>query len=608
MDKMRLKLLKAIDKKNATMKKVNFVAKLKFLDTLIMWRNQSVYLLGGLLVIAAVFYPTLQKDAIYWTGGKNLSNLATIPWLGLALHLVNVVVAYFFIRLFAPAKGVAVAIALLWGIHPIHTDIINTTIRQSYLMFSAFYILSMLVYVYYLRYTLTPKRWLFYGFSLVLFGVAAYLQRIAWIFPFIFVLLDYAENRQLKWQVWVEKLPFLLLIFISGYFSMHASQVGSPMASSWQQLWMGGYALSIYMAKFFAPVGLLLIDPYSESIFSKFILLFGAAVILSFLVGLIVLIVRKKMLLNKEVTFGLLFFLLHLSPSLLLPIDGYLAWASYKAYLPLLGLCYATFGLYLFFAGQERLKLSIGVVVGLMLIWGYLSWQRAIFSQSSMKLFTEVIAQYPKDGLAYYLRGNLFLIKKQYDKAFEDLDRANSYQPEVMTTFLIGHTANKLKDYKVSAEAYEKATAAQPNLKTTFRYMVDMSLNNTFNDKPVEARQLLDQAAPLANNVQLKTEWNLAYGVHYTRYLVLDKAIPYYEEAIKLSPTDPDAYTNIGVIKIYFGKNEEAISYLKRAEILKPNDKIIYGNLANCYKNIKDTVTANYYAQKYNQIVALEKK
>ena len=575
-----------------------------------MWRNQHFYLLGILLVVAVVFYPVLDRDAIYWIGGKNISDLLGVKWLGLSLHLANVVAVYFFSFLVLRKPFVAMAICLLWGVHPMHTDTVAWTVRQSNLLFSALYVLSLSFYLLYLRSRGEQKQWLFYGVSLLLFAVAAYVQRFALIAPLAFLLFDFFEQRKLQRDSWVDKLPFFLFIIVSLYFSMHSSQVQSPndMLPFFQKIWLGGYVLSLYVAKFFVPIGLTLINPFSVALLSKLILLFGAFVVLGLVALLVIGIIRKKVLINVEFTFGILFFLVHILPSLSIPFDENLVWIAYKAYLPYLGLCYAILGLYYFFVKQPKMAVSVALLAVLVLPLGYLSWQRATLWKSTLALFTEVIEQYPKDGLAYNLRGNIYLKKKGYDLALADLDKSNLLQPDAITTFLMGHILYRLNEYKTSIIAYEKASSMQPDLANTFRYCMDMAVNKAaVNDKP-KAQEFLKQAEKFVTDNTVKAEYLLGCGLYYSALSQYDVAVQSYKSALEINSSLVEAYKNISAIRIHQKRIDEALVYLKRAEVLAPYDKAILINLANCYVVKKDTPKTDYYKQKYKWVLANEKK
>ncbi|SFE82368.1 tetratricopeptide repeat protein [Thermoflexibacter ruber] len=570
-----------------------------------MWRSPYIFLIGILILICTVYYPSLDRDIIYWSGGRNLSNLATIPWLNLAFHLVNTLVVYFFVSTLLRNFWVGLAVTLFWGIHPLHADILSATARQGNLLFYGFYLLSLLFYLLYLRFIGT--RWLLYGISLLCFGIAAYLQPLAWITPLVFFLLDYFEHRKWERQSYIDKLPFVGLLILSLFIGINTapSYFTNLVPSTFQKLWLGGYALGVYVSKFFVPLYWNIINPLT---LDKSILLIGALVVAS-CVGLIafLFIRRRTLLVHRNTVFALLFFLLHILPTLVVPVDGYLMWVAYKSYVSYVGLSLFVVALYQLLFRQADKKMSLALVIIPCLVLAYVSYQRTIEWQSTKKLLTDVIEEYPNDELAYYLRGNIFLSEKNYEEAFKDLDKANLLRPDALTTFQLAHVLNKLNDFETSIKGYEMAVKMQPSLENTFRYYLDMAFNNAYIYNAPKARELFAKAEPLATTNELKAEWYLYYAMYYIRYLEFDKAIEHCEKALSLNPVLADAYTNLGTVKLYQGKLDEAVAYLKKADALKPNDKIILGNLAVCYRDKKDTLMANYYAQKYQLLTGKDK-
>lgn len=570
-----------------------------------MWRSPYIFLIGILILICTAYYPSLSRDIVYWAGGRNLSNLATIPWLNLAFHLVNALVVYFFVSTLLRNFWVGLIVTLFWGIHPLHADILSATARQGNLLFYSFYLMSLLFYLLYLRFIGT--RWLFYGISLLCFGIAAYLQPLAWITFLVFFLLDYFEHRKRERQSYIDKLPFVGILILSLFIGINTapSYFTNLVPSTFQKLWLGGYALGVYVSKFFVPLYWSIINPL---VLDKSILLIGAVVVAS-CVGLIafLFIRRRTLLVHRNTVFALLFFLLHILPTLVVPVDGYLMWAAYQSYIPYIGLSLFVVALYQLLFSQADKKVSFVLVIVPCLVLAYVSYQRTVEWQSTKSLLTDVIEEYPNDELAYYLRGNIFLSEKNYEAAFKDLDKANLLRPDAITTFQLAHVLNKLNDFETSIKGYEMAVKMQPSLENTFRYYLDMAFNNAYIYNVPKARELFAKAEPLATTNELKAEWHLYYAMYYIRYLEFDKAIESCEKALSLNPVLADAYTNLGTVKLYQGKLDEAVAYLKKADALKPNDKIILGNLAVCYRDKKDTLMANYYAQKYQLLTGKDK-
>ncbi|MCU0391741.1 MAG: tetratricopeptide repeat protein [Thermoflexibacter sp.] len=573
-----------------------------------MWRNPYLYLIGILVIISFVFYPVLFSDVIYWTGGKNLSNTPTIKWLGLSFHLINTILVYFFVAFLFKKPTWGLLVALLWGIHPLHADVVAWTSRQGNLFTSIFYLLSLLSYLFYLRAEeKTRKKWVFYGISILAFGATAYLQHLAWVNLLVFFILDFFEKRNWNKKIWWDKAPLIIVLVIGLQIGIDSSPsyIANTVISSGQKTLLSGYALLTYVGKFFVPLNSGLINPV---IIDKTSLLLGILGIVLTGGFLAMLLYRKGEILNREFTMGLLFFLLHLLPALLIPTDGYLLWIAYKAYLPYIGLCMVGVGLYSFLVKKDKPIIYYPLLIIIVLVWGYAAWQRTTTWQSSEDLLTQSIQKYPNDELAYYLRGNIYLNKQQYEQAFADLDKANLIRPDAITTFQLSHTLYKLNDFETSIKGYERAIAMNPALANTFRYYIDMAFNYAFIYDAQKARDFLAKAETLANTNDLKAEWHLTYGMYYIRYLEFDKALEQCQKALSLNPNMVEAYTNIGTIKLYGGKLDEAITNLKKAYTLRPNDKIILGNLAATYRDKKDTVMANYYAQKYQEIEAKAKQ
>ncbi|NMB56975.1 tetratricopeptide repeat protein [Candidatus Beckwithbacteria bacterium] len=74
-----------------------------------------------------------------------------------------------------------------------------------------------------------------------------------------------------------------------------------------------------------------------------------------------------------------------------------------------------------------------------------------------------------------------------------------------------------------------------------------------------------------------------------------EKAITTLEQAIKLSPTDPDLTLNLALIYEQLGENEKAEKYLRQTVELKPNYRKAWHNLGQFYQNqgrIEDAIQA----------------
>jgi len=112
-------------------------------------------------------------------------------------------------------------------------------------------------------------------------------------------------------------------------------------------------------------------------------------------------------------------------------------------------------------------------------------------------------------------------------------------------------------------------------------YLIGLSYVNLQNY--AEAEKYFDKLL----YVQKKPEIFFIQANIYKQLKKYDKAISYFEEAIKLNPNFSEAYNNLGNTKKRVGKIDEAISCFKKAIKLKENNIEAYFNLANIYKENK---------------------
>jgi protein O-mannosyl-transferase len=193
-----------------------------------MWRNYNLYLyaLGILLISFVAYYPSLQADTVYWAGFKELSSVPTFTWLGVSLHLANILLIYIFLLVLSRNLVVAFAVSLIFGVHPLHADSVAWAMRQGDFIFSFLYLFLLLQHLLYLRST-SNWRWLYYGLAIVSFVIMLYLQAFTLILSAVaaLFLLDYVEQKQINKIALIYKLPFLFLTIVSVFISFSGASL-----------------------------------------------------------------------------------------------------------------------------------------------------------------------------------------------------------------------------------------------------------------------------------------------------------------------------------------------------------------------------------------------
>jgi len=124
------------------------------------------------------------------------------------IHVLNVLLIYKLSRSFSKSVNVSFIIAILWAIHPMKAETVSWMIQRKDLLYSLFFLSSLLVYIRYHK----TRNVLFLILSFV-FAYLSVLSKIqAFVLPFVFVLTDYYYTSKLR--VKSIMLNFTLFVFL----------------------------------------------------------------------------------------------------------------------------------------------------------------------------------------------------------------------------------------------------------------------------------------------------------------------------------------------------------------------------------------------------------
>jgi len=245
----------------------------------------------------------------------------------LLLHLANAALAFLLLALLLGSDWLALGGALLWALHPANVESAAWIAERKNLLYAFFYLLALLAY---LR---GSEGWRRTALVAGLFLLALLAKASAVTLPLALLALDWREGRPLDRRNLLEKAGLLAL---AGLFTVIAAAAqadrGSPLTAPWGKL------LSFYLLHAAWPLRLSALYPYKETLAelsSKHLLYVLPALAFA---GALALAVRRN---ARQVSFGLLFFLVNILPfAAVIPIGPALA-ADRYLYLALLGLIIA---------------------------------------------------------------------------------------------------------------------------------------------------------------------------------------------------------------------------------------------------------------------------
>ena len=385
----------------------------------------------------------------------------------LILHLINCVLVYWFILLLSRKHWAAFFVSLFFGIHPLHVEAVAWIQGRKDLLFSLFYLAALIVYF---KYKENGEKKIFYYGTFIFFIFSLFSKVTAISLPFVLLLLDYYISKSLSREDIWRKLPFFLVGFFFLVLAFLTGEAGSfavqETASKYvDNILLFFFSFVFYIEKIFLPIHLS--ARYPMTIFHLEPLLLSAVVIMIFAV-LIILLHHFYQFMKYEVTFGILFFLITLMPTIPFHFVGQ-PYADRYMYLPVIGIFYLAvlFVHHLYvksFTAWKKGKVLIWVMsIFLVCILGSASWLRCLTWKDSLTLWNDVLESYPSLPVAYLDRGEAYLRMGEMEKALRDFNQAAVLNPGN------AHVYNNRgiiyfykKQYPQALEEYNKALSIDP--------------------------------------------------------------------------------------------------------------------------------------------------
>ena len=463
----------------------------------------------------------------------------------LILHLINCLLVYWLFILLCRNKLIAFAISLLFGIHPLHVESVAWISERKDLLYSLFFILSLISYIYY-RHSKNGSRKIskYYFLSILFFLLSLFSKPMAVSLPIILLLIDFLSYTPLKVKIFAEKIPFFLLSLIFGIVAILGQQSAGATSSTSSFVLLENFLIAchgiiLYFYKLIIPINLSAIYPYPKSILSSCIL--SPFILLVIVAGVVF-----SLKFTRKILFGFLFFLVTILPVLKLVPIGYAMIADRYTYIPYLGIFYiiAVSGFWLYKRNNLLKQLLVIIFIIATIIFGYMTWQRCYVWKDPISLWSDIIEKCENvPPVAYNNRGEMYRTMRQPGKAIDDFTKAITIDTNYSSAYLnrgtvyheLGNTAKAIKDY-------HKALRAAPDLQQAYNNLGNLYLN----------RGDLNSAISNYNSALIiMPSFSESYngrGLAYARLGFPDKAISNYSSAIKFNPYHDKAYSNRGLI------------------------------------------------------------
>ncbi|MEE9614567.1 MAG: tetratricopeptide repeat protein [Thermodesulfobacteriota bacterium] len=427
--------------------------------------------------------------------------------------------------------------ALLFGLHPLHVESVAWVSERKDVLYSFFFLLSVLAYLRYVSSEKGGGKATAYAASLGFFALSLMSKPMAVTLPLVLLILDYYPLGRLKAKrVVVEKVPFFLLSAVAALAAIWTQHEGETISSLGLNPLITRILVSIrayvfYLYKMVLPLDLAPLYPYPTDINALSLEYAGAFLLLLAITALCVLAIKKKPGLSALWLYYLV---------TLFPVIGVVTFGAHEAadrytYLPALGpfLLAGVGAAAVYERFSKELRGKVIVAAAVLLISAALVYktekQIAVW-KDSITLWTHEIDLLPEEShsalYGYYNRGAAYYELGNCPEAVRDLTRTI----KLSTRF---------------ADAYKMRATCLLRLGDYGRAIGDMTSYLEFD--------------PTAAAI---------YNDRGNAYLITGNAraaIKDYEKVIELNPGHPNAYYNLGTLYANMGENEKAAVYFKGA-------------------------------------------
>ncbi len=530
----------------------------------------------------------------------------------LILHLLNIVLVFFFIYLLIGRIDVSSIIAIFFAVHPMHVESVAWISERKDLLYALFYIASLISYFFYLK---SYKQIKYLILSLIFFILSLMSKSAAVTLPVILILMDYYMNKKYTLRLALEKIPFFLLSILFGILAMLSQNIDDAAQvianfNFFDRIFLVSYSVMFYIVKMFAPINLSAIHFYPDKAGGSLPIEFYLAPLA---ILLLIWMIYKAKTFRRELLFGALFFIVTISIVLqLVPIGRAIVSERYT-YIPYLGLFFIVGQFYNYtlngkFSFSSKIKsYTTYVMIAYVVLFSLISWNRVALWENGVKLFSDAIEKYPDKYYGYWSRGNSYKNEGDFKAAMADYSQVIKLKPDFYEAYtnrgyikyLLQNYDEAIADYEKAIEVYPENAEAYNNLGLVYSKMksyykaiekydkaieLDSSYAVVFYNRGLAKHNLSDFKEAIKDydlSLNVKSDQHsvlLSKGLAHFAMDELEDAENAYSLAIEVKPDFAEAYNYRGVTRARLQNFQDAVNDFSMAISIKADYSEAYFN------------------------------
>lgn len=478
------------------------------------------------------------------------------------LHLALVLVIYDFAQILKFSPWESFIACVFFAINPIHVESVAWVTERKDVLGVLFYVLCLKHYWLYLKNNSNK------GYVLsIIFGFLSVLTKsMAVSLPWILLLLDWFARRRNSKTLWLDKLPFAILLFpVSAItffkLSPHPDIAHNPVL-------IGLWTFSWYLEKFLLPFNLLpAYSPPAPVVLSNVIYLKALVIFVIFMSSLF--LWRKNRLFVFACLFwiGTIFFFWRFNFN---DIDIV---ADRFMYLPSLGFCLCL-GRYL-----SRFK---AIVLLMVMVLGFLTFNQCQIWRDDMALWTWTISHDPQNTVAKVKQDEAIYYSRRKTFDYKALAEAIDKNPLKAKNYLTrGEALLEDGNYSLALSDFNKAIQVDPLNYMAYNMRGQLDGLKGENKKALED---FDKAVALdpKSAIAYMQKASILESMHD-----IDQALILFDKAIKIDPKLPGVYQQRGILYKNRGAYSKAIDDFSLSIALGDALASSYFRRGECYESLQ---------------------
>jgi protein O-mannosyl-transferase len=441
------------------------------------------------------FYRPMQFFFYLVTAQTLGSHEWSFHFLNVFLHVINALLLFFLSQIIGFKKEGAFAVALLWGLHPIHTEAISYISGTADPLQFFFIFLSLIVFFKKPKGSVAASSFLF---------MCAFLSKeVAIVFPgLLFALIFLMEDNRWKLKTYLPAFGFLAMALV--YVGMRATVLDFNGDFHFykteniytQNMHFRAFTFLATLPKYF----MLLIYPHDQHIdrafpvyvdFFSMDVLVGFTMILALLFSCCFLLYKRSESGIFLTAMALWFFAAHsLHSGIIVPMNS--LFLEHWLYVPSVAVLWG--GVY--FLQKAPLKFALPLVGTVALVFATLTYRQNRMWESPITLFSSILQWNPKAtrvrhnlAMAYSEQGQDDLAQKEYETVLSNDERP--YPQTYHNLALIYLKRNRIDE---GEKLLLKAIEISPKFHPSYEYLIRLY---EFKNEPNKVREWTEKKSQL---------------------------------------------------------------------------------------------------------------